>query len=91
MELKLIEEDKEKLKIEIKGEGHTFCNLLRDELWNDKSVKAAGYAIEHALMGEPRLLIEASNPVKALQGAIDRLRKKNDEFRSMVKELKIKQ
>lgn len=90
MELKVIEEGKDKLKIEVKMEGHTFCNLIRDELWNDKSVEAAGYNVEHALVSEPRLLVHGSSPIKSLQNAVERLRKKNDEFRSSLKELKLK-
>lgn len=90
MELRIIEQDKDRLKIEVKGENHTFCNLLRDELNNDKTVKAAGYRIEATFLSEPTFLIESNNPVKALNGAIERLRTKNENFRSQIKELKLK-
>ena len=42
METKILEDSKTKLKIEIKGETQTFCNVLRKELWNDSQVKIAG-------------------------------------------------
>ena len=39
MEIKVLEKKKNKLKLEIIGENHTFCNSLRKELWNDKAFK----------------------------------------------------
>ncbi|GAG48509.1 unnamed protein product, partial [marine sediment metagenome] len=38
MEINIIEEKKDKISFEIKGQGNTFCNILKDELWNDKHV-----------------------------------------------------
>src|SRR3989344_1668234 len=40
MELKVLEHSKNKLKIEMKGEDHTFCNALKEELWIDKVILA---------------------------------------------------
>src|SRR3989344_1634335 len=37
MEIKFIEKSPSRIKFEIKGEGHTLSNALRDELWVDKS------------------------------------------------------
>jgi hypothetical protein len=42
MELTTLAKTKSKLTFEIKGEDHTFCNLLRNELWNEKMLSHLG-------------------------------------------------
>tara|TARA_Y100000034_G_C6665701_1_gene292025 strand:+ start:144 stop:410 length:267 start_codon:yes stop_codon:yes gene_type:complete len=76
MELRYIDEGKEKIKVEIKGEGHTLCNPLVKELWQDKSVDVAGYHIDHSLISNPVLIVESSNAKDSLKKAISRLSKK---------------
>ncbi|MBI2670952.1 DNA-directed RNA polymerase subunit L [Candidatus Woesearchaeota archaeon] len=83
MEIKPIEQSKDRLKIEIIGEDHTLSNAIRKELWLDSHVKVAGYNIEHSLVSNPVMLIEtdgSENPKKSLQIAIDNLRKRNKEL-----------
>jgi DNA-directed RNA polymerase subunit L len=82
MEINVIEKTKSKIIIEIKGEGHTLCNALKEELYNDPAVKAAGYFIEHPVVGVPKLVVETSGKaaVKAIVDAAKRLMKKNDNF-----------
>lgn len=60
MELKLIEDKKTKLVLEVHGEDHTLVNALTDELWNDDSVKVAAYRIDHPLIGIPTMIVETS-------------------------------
>ena len=84
MKLKILENKKNKLVVEIKGETHTFCNALKKELWNDKHVKAAGYDIEHPFVGVPKLIVEtdsSESPKKALTEAAKRLEKTADKFK----------
>ena len=45
MELNFLEKKKDRLVFEIPGADHTLCNALKDELWNDKGVTVATYAI----------------------------------------------
>ena len=83
MELSIISEDTHKLKLGIKGETHTFCNLLRKELWQDEHIKVSGYTIEHSLVGHPVLIVETDekgDPRKSLQKAVERIKKQNKEF-----------
>lgn len=80
MELKVIEAEKGMLKLEIVGEDHTFCNILRKELWQDKDTEIAGYTIKHALVSNPILVVESKDARKALIETANRLKKKNDEF-----------
>ncbi|MBW2977652.1 DNA-directed RNA polymerase subunit L, partial [Candidatus Woesearchaeota archaeon] len=58
MKVNIVEETKNKIVIELKGETHTFCNALKKELWNDKHVKIAGYNIAHPLVGVPKIVVE---------------------------------
>ena len=92
MEIKVLEEDKNKLMIEISDEGHTLCNALKEELYNDKSVKAAGYNIRHPLFGKPNFFVDTEgreNGREAMEEAAKRLKKESDKFRNAVdKEIK---
>jgi DNA-directed RNA polymerase subunit L len=87
MEINVLEDKKKRMVFELKGEGHTLCNALREELWNDKDVTVAAYNIDHPLIGLPRFIVETSDkePKVALKDAISRLKKKNSE---LLKELK---
>lgn len=88
MELIPLESSKTKLVLEIVGEDHTLCNPIRKELWNDKTVKVAGYSIEHPLISNLVLVIEAADAKKSLLDAIERLKKQNKELAAKFKLLK---
>lgn len=81
MELKIIEEKKNKIIFEI-HEGHAFCNLLKEELRNDDKVKVATYTIKHPLISKPTMIVETSDsePRKALADAANKLKKKLEKF-----------
>ena len=87
MELKVVESDKEKLRIEVIGENHTFCNVLRKNLWEDKGVNIAGYSIKHSLVDNPIIIVESSNPKKSLSESVKRLKKENEDFLKKFKSL----
>lgn len=82
MEFKVIEEIKNKLIFELKGETHTFCNALKQELQQVKGVALAVYKIDHPLIGVPRFQIETKSiePRKAVKEALAALKKKAKEF-----------
>ena len=85
MELKILENKKNKMVFELKGESHTFCNALKQELWNDKHVKIAGYNIAHPLIGVPKFVVETDSgesPKKALTEAAKRVSKVSSKFKS---------
>lgn len=91
MELNFLIDEKDKLKLEIKGEGHTLCNPLNGELWEDEHIKVAGYHIEHALVSHPIMIIETDGKEtakSALKKAVLRLEKKMDDFKDKFKQLK---
>ena len=90
MELKILEEKKNRLVFELKGEGHTLCGMLNKELLNDEHVKAAGYHIEHPLIGIPKFVIETdgSEPKKIVIAALKRLDKRLEKLKESAKEIK---
>ncbi len=83
MEFKVLEETKEKLVFELKGESHTFCNILKQELLRNKNVTLATYRVDHPLVGVPRFNLETkkgTEPRKALKEALENIKKKAKEF-----------
>ncbi|MEW6063445.1 MAG: DNA-directed RNA polymerase subunit L [Nanoarchaeota archaeon] len=89
MEVKILEEAKNKIKFELIDEEHTLCNALRDELWNDKKTKIAGYNMRHPLTSNPMFILESEgNPKEAILSAVERLKKRNKQLRELAKQLK---
>lgn len=83
MEIKILEDEKNKLIFQLVGADHTFCNALKKELTNVKGVVLATYAIEHPQIGIPKLFIETKGALtakKALEDAIKSVKKHNKEF-----------
>ncbi len=86
MEFNVIEESKIKLVFELKGETHTFCNILKNELQQVKGVEIATYKIDHPLVGVPKFHLETKGiePRKALKDALKALKKKAETFKKEV-------
>ncbi|MEW6221747.1 MAG: DNA-directed RNA polymerase subunit L [Candidatus Hadarchaeota archaeon] len=82
MQLELVEKGDKSRKIKIVGEDHTFCNLLRHELHQDRNVEAAAYAIEHPLTEHPKFFVKSEkSPEKAMLDAAERVSEQLDELR----------
>ena len=77
MEIKIIEDKKDKLIFELIGGDHALCTVLKEELGKDSNVKAATYRVDHPLMSNPRILVETegSDPRQAINNAIKKLQK----------------
>ena len=87
MELNIIEDKKNRLVLEINGMGHTFLNMLKNELWNDGHVKIATYAIKHPQISKPKLIVETDgdeSPKSALTSAVGRLNRLSEKFKKEV-------
>ena len=82
--MKIIKDTKNELEIEITGETHTLCNVLRKTLMADKEVESAAYSIDHPIIGEPVLYIKAKNPRKSLKKAAETIKKQCDEFKGLI-------
>lgn len=85
MELEVLQKEKNKLEIVLKGETHTFANLLRKALKEDAHVRVAAYKVDHPLLDKERpvLFLETdgkTTPKKALMKAAKNIRERMDEF-----------
>ena len=81
MKITILEQKKNKLHFEVESD-HTFCNVLKKELWNDKDLHISGYYTEHIQVGHPRFIVETSDkdPMDSLRDAVKRLKKINASF-----------
>ena len=84
MEIKILDDKKNKLVIEITGADHILCNSLKTELLNDKHVKIATYSIRHPQISVPQMIVETDgevSPKNALINAVQRMHKTNEKFK----------
>ncbi|MFH1294818.1 MAG: DNA-directed RNA polymerase subunit L [Candidatus Aenigmatarchaeota archaeon] len=79
MELKVLENEKNKLKIEVVGENHTILNILRENCWKS-GAKQAAYVMDHPYLTEPKLTVRAENPKKVVDVAAELTEKQVTEF-----------
>jgi DNA-directed RNA polymerase subunit L len=90
MEIKVLEDKKNRLVFNIEGDT-TVANVLKKELWNDDHVKAAGFNIEHPLVNVPTFVLETdgADTRKTLSAAIKRINKQFEKIKDSAKSLKI--
>ncbi|MBN1157571.1 DNA-directed RNA polymerase subunit L [Candidatus Woesearchaeota archaeon] len=89
MELKVVEETKRKLILQVNGIGHAFCNALIDQLWANEKVDVASYAIRHPLIGVPEIIVEVKSGEDAKKVLIDaakHLEKSNEKLKKQFME-----
>jgi DNA-directed RNA polymerase subunit L len=77
MQLEIKSEKKNEMQFVLKGEDHTFSNLLVDELLKDNAVEIAQYDIAHPLTGHPvfYLRTKGTSPRDALKKAVKSIKK----------------
>jgi len=61
MKINLLERSKSELRIELVGEGHTFCNALQETLLKDETIDFASYNISHPLIAQPILYVRVKD------------------------------
>lgn len=84
MKVKILKRTSNELKIEVEGEGHTFCNVLQKALLKDKTIEMAGYDMPHPLFENPVIYVHTKGkrkPETALREAAKELQSQNKEFR----------
>lgn len=83
MKVNILNKTENELKIEIEGEGHTFCNVVQKALLKDKTVDLAGYNVPHPLTSNPVIYVRTKNkrkPETVLQEAIADVQKDTEAF-----------
>jgi DNA-directed RNA polymerase subunit L len=87
MIVKVLDLEKDKVRLIIKGEGHTFMNALVEEILSDQDVDVAKYMIEFQF-SDPELLVTTKgkkNPLPIIKKACGRISGHCDE---LIKDLK---
>ncbi len=90
MQIKILKNEDGYLKLNIKGtDPHTLFNLLREELLNDKKVDFAGYwrdeSFYESLVFQLRMKAKTSDPVQAINDALERIGVYTKEFIDLCK------
>jgi DNA-directed RNA polymerase subunit L len=87
MKIRLLRSESNELRIEIEGEGHTFCNMLQKALLEDETVEMAGYDIPHPLMTKSIVYVRTKGgrrPETALRDAAKKLQERSRELRKVL-------
>ena len=78
----------DEMRVEIIGEGHTFCNMLEKALLEDPTVEVGGYSLQHPLVSNPVVHVRMKEkrkpekrPETALKEAAEKVRHLSKEFR----------
>ena len=82
--MKILNKTKNELKIELSGEGHTFCNIIQKTLLKDEKVDLAGYDISHPLTSDPVIYLRTQKRVKpeiVLLNTVKKIHNDSEEFR----------
>ena len=90
MEIKVVEDKKNRFVFETEGIGHTYLNSLKAELWNDSHVKVATYAIKHPQASKPKFILETDgeSPKVVISSAVGRLKKLSENFKKDLSSIK---
>lgn len=87
MEIDVSKSDKNAIELTIKGERHTFPNLLRNQLLKDKDVKFVSYKLKHPLDKDSDFMLktEKKDPKKVLLDACKDIQSDISDFEKQFK------
>ena len=82
MEIKVLEQDKQRLRIELIGQTSTIANILTKQLWLDADTDVAGYSQSHPQTTNPVLILQTKkkDAKKVLMAAVAALKKEHKTF-----------
>lgn len=83
MKIEVIEQSDEKLKVKL--DDLTLVNLLNENIWKQRGLHYAAYAIEHPYLSQPVLTVKSKDPKKTLIEAAERIA---DDAKELKKKLK---
>ena len=88
MNVRVLERSERSLRIEVSGDGHSLCNLIQEALLEDPSVEIAGYHRVHPLSDKFIIYVRVKegDPDDAVLRAVERLKGRLKELRSLVEE-----
>ena len=83
LKIRILKKTSDELRLEIEGEGHTFCNLLQNTLLEERGIKMAGYDVLHPLTLRSVVYLKVkkdADPSKVLDRALKKITERTDEF-----------
>ena len=89
MEIKVLDNEKNRFRFELTGQTHTLSNLITKALWDDSDVNVSGYTLKHPQTGHAAILIETKkkDPKKVLIETLGAIKKQNTEFGASFKKI----
>ena len=84
MKLEILDKQKEKIKLQISGETHTFLNLLKENAWDAGAIQAS-YVLENPYLSVPKIIIRGNDPLKILDKASQMIVDQAKEFETHFK------
>ncbi|MFH1586450.1 MAG: DNA-directed RNA polymerase subunit L [Candidatus Diapherotrites archaeon] len=75
MDIEIVKNEKNLLEFILKGERHTYPNLLKSALLEDSSVEFVSYILDHPMDNDSRFVVRTkkSTPKKALEDATKKI------------------
>jgi DNA-directed RNA polymerase subunit L len=89
LKINILKHEGNELRIELVGEGHSFCNALQSPLLKDDTLEFVGYNISHPLVGQPTIYVRAKegrDPYGALLDAAETLKKELSQIQKTFQE-----
>lgn len=85
MKVRVLKKDKNELRVEVSGEGHSFCNALQKALLEDEQVQFAGYDLPHPLVSQPVIYVQTKGRRKPEDAFIEAASKLGGEMEEFLK------
>jgi len=87
MEIEVISSEKNLLEFYLQGERHTFSNLLKSRLLEDKDVEMVSYLLDHPTSNKARFILRTSGktPKKAIEDAAKKIEEELGDFEKLSK------
>ena len=88
MEIKVLKQTDNELKLEIHGEGHSLLNLLQKALLEDDNIEMAGYDVPHPLFDRGILYVQTKDkqsPEGVVKEAVKKVHGLNKDFHKSFK------
>ena len=82
--MKYLKNEEHDVVMEITGETHTICNILRKRLMAQDTISAAAYDITHPLIGQPEFEVVGDNPKESIIAACESIKTEAANFQDGV-------
>lgn len=79
--MKYLKDEENDVIMEITGETHTICNILRKRLMAQEEISAAAYDITHPLIGQPEFEVVGTNPKESIITVCENIKTEAEDFK----------